>query len=234
MPTCHLNWCTAPQGKRPRWLSAISDPSIRRQLPGPSTLSQLVAPLPYVFSFTCHQQQQEFKGSSLLSRHLYSTRPSSSQPNGEALHSLPLVRGHFGTNPSLWKPIAYAFDSARDNDAVSIQRILEESPTDPTYVLRSRTTAETPLHVCIHSYLFLICVIAEPIFASSLPIMVVQIAFERSLPSSSFITWYTILMWSQKRVCMSLISIVGEQDVNEESFESRWTPLVRTLFAVLF
>src|SRR5689334_5364868 len=38
--------------------------------------------------------------------------------------------------------------SARDNDALSIRRILEESPTDPSYVLRSRTTAETPLHVC--------------------------------------------------------------------------------------
>lgn len=85
-----------------------------------------------------------------LSRHFHSTRPPGSQSHSEALHALSLVRGHVGMNPSLWKPIRLPVcDSARENDAATVQRILEESPTDPTYVLRSRTTAETPLHVRI-------------------------------------------------------------------------------------
>jgi hypothetical protein len=81
------------------------------------------------------------------SPYLTSSRPTARRPSD--------TPSTIGTSPqqlaskesSHWSFSTHRLASARENDAVAIQRILEESPTDPTYVLRSRTTAETPLHV---------------------------------------------------------------------------------------
>jgi hypothetical protein len=191
------------------------------------------------------------------SGHIHTPSASGSRPESQALHPLPLVQcnamkmGHGASMHSRTQlggatTFVCVARSARDNDALSIRRILEESPTDPSYVLRSRTTAETPLHVhpppppnvCGWA-LFMWSHIMRHVGAAcckswkcGLHSTTGRIA---QTPSRGMLqlTCYgcsPVCVW----MCRAAHYFTNHQDVNEESFQSRWTPLVSYTIIFLY